>query len=162
MTQAVSTSPFIMKILSIWVPARRASITALRPSMIPSAGASSPARSGRGWLCLYCIRLQSRRVGRRKKFQGKKAENLHILGIISWISGKKKPLSREISGERIPVPLPPTTSAWSGGKFHKFLTPMSQAVPCNKKGNMIPYRYQMGKFFPANYLPSAVGYPARK
>lgn len=36
----LSVSPFWMKILSMVVPARSASITALRPSMMPSASAS--------------------------------------------------------------------------------------------------------------------------
>ena len=36
---------------------------------------------------------------RRKKLQGKRAENLHILCIIPWIPGKKKPLSPGIFGE---------------------------------------------------------------
>lgn len=46
-----------------------------------------------------------------------------------------------------------------GENFHKFLTPMSQAVPCNKKGNMIPYRYQMGKVFPGKLSAKRGGIP---
>ena len=60
--RAVSTSPFIIKILSMLVPALRASMTALRPSMMPSAGASSRSRVGRGRFSLgfgFCFKVNS-------------------------------------------------------------------------------------------------------
>ena len=46
--RAESVSPFIKKILSMATPARRASMTALRPSMTPSFSVSTGAERRRG------------------------------------------------------------------------------------------------------------------
>ena len=91
-----STSPLRTKTLSMGGAGRRASATALRPSMIPSAPGS-----GRLWAGAFVFHRgysDPGRVGRRKKFLGKGAENLHILCIIPWIPGKRKPLPPGIFG----------------------------------------------------------------
>src|SRR5699024_3354425 len=136
-----STSPLRRKTLSMGVPARRASATALRPSMIPSALAPSWGRFGRGRGYVSFMKTPipawaaaaagPRTAGRNYRGNGQKICTFYVL--YHGSQGRKSPFPLEFLGK-------------PGGRFagfHNFLTPKSQGVSCIAGGNMIPYFCQV-------------------